>query len=63
MGDGILFPGNYSKIDVASLEFGLTYSVCIEGGKLMYIEMVANGDGGWDGSEDGWKIADPITGL
>lgn len=59
--DGPLGLGRYSQFDMDNLEAGASFWVWLENGKVSYLEIIVNGDGGWDGSECRWEILDPDT--
>lgn len=46
--DGELFGGQF---DMPGLEFGATFFVGVEGGKIKSLEILVNGNGVWNGDE------------
>ena len=60
--DGQLDLGRYSQINMDGLEAGASFWVQIEHGKVAYLEIIVNGDGGWPDGEGAWVICDPDTG-
>ena len=60
--DGQLDLGRFSQFDMAGLEAGATFWVEVKQAKVVYLEIVVNGDREWDGSEQPWVVADPDTG-
>jgi hypothetical protein len=62
IGDGELSLGAYSQFDMNNLEAGASFWVNLRDGKVEYLEIIVNGNRGWDGREEPWKILDPDTG-
>jgi hypothetical protein len=60
--DGQLDLGRFSQINMDGLEAGASFWLQIEHGKVAYLEIIVNGDGGWPGQEGAWVICDPDTG-
>lgn len=60
--DGQLDLGPYSQFNMDGLDAGASFCVEIENGKVVYLEIVVNGDQNWDGSELPWEVLDPDTG-
>lgn len=60
--DGQLDLGMFSQINMEGLEAGASFWVQIEQSKVLYLEIIVNGDGGWSGQEGVWTICDPDTG-
>ena len=61
--DGQLGLGTYSQINLADVEGGASFWVFVEDRKVIYLEIAINGLGSWNGSESGWDICDPNTGI
>ncbi len=49
-------------IELDSLEAGADVWCTIENNQLRYLEIIAIGDGYWDGSESGWRLLNMQTG-
>lgn len=60
--EGQLDLGRYSQINMDGLEAGASFWVQMEHGKVAYLEIIVNGDGGWPDQEGAWAICDPDTG-
>jgi hypothetical protein len=60
--DGQLDLGAFSQFNMDGLDAGASFTVEIEEGKILYLDITVNGDAHWDGSEREWIICDPDTG-
>jgi len=60
--DGQLDLGRFSQFDMVGLDAGASFWVEIENGKVLYLEIIVNGEQEWDGSELRWVVLDPDTG-
>ena len=60
--DGQLGLGPYSQFEMVGLDAGASFWVEIENGKVLYLEIIVNGEQEWDGSELPWEVLDPDTG-
>jgi len=61
--DGQLSLGNFSQINMEGLEAGASFWIKIESGKVLFLEVVVNGEQFWDGTERRWSVCDPDSGA
>jgi hypothetical protein len=60
--DGSIGLGEFSQFQMLGLEAGASFQVEVKGRKLLYLDIIVNGDEGWDGVERDWIVCDPETG-
>lgn len=53
--DGVYEAGG-RIIEMQGLPLGLDFALTVESGRLDFLEIVAPGSGGWDGSERPWQL-------
>lgn len=54
----ILYLGSLSHVQLDAVEAGLTVELEVIDRNHLCLCLLVNGNGRWDGSEDGWKIID-----
>jgi len=62
LADGQLGLGFFSQFDMAGIEAGASFWVQVAHGKVLYLEIIVNGEEEWDGSESNWVVLDPDSG-
>lgn len=62
LADGQLGLGLFSQFDMAGIEAGASFWIQLAQGKVLYLEIIVNGEEPWDGSESNWVVLDPDSG-